>query len=1090
VSPAAGSARTIAPTSKGVARPGATGQLAPVATTLTATPAVLKMTQPAAAIAATTTAVTAAGKMAVHNLASILADTLTDSNPLPLLAFAGYRTVASRTESSMTSAPTAATVVTGAAPPASATAPANVVGVIAVPGGNVSTQQTADGSRTIVTTRSTDDTTGTTTYFVSVVNTATGTQVGNTFTATTPPRGPMSVGPNPIVQLLGDDKRAVITTPQGSATMLTTIDTGTGAVMSTNSVAGNYLSTIAPVGDGRIVMITTTDGDGMVTKPTASYISFMDTATGNAVGTTTGLPGTAQPVRFTADGSRAIVESRTGGTILQPDYMSTVAVFDTATGQQVGSAIQGKNLQAAVSGNHAVVTTYQPTGRVDSSSWGSRPISEPQITFLNLATGQRVSDTMTYPSGSATTEATTRVSENGLLATVTTVYHSTTPNTGPDRVFRPYIWHSTTMVETFNTETGQQVGETFTAGDAAATDTWLRSDGGLAIITTRADSDNSVTTSFISTTTGHQVGYATGAPQFTADNTGLIVTRASTDTNTSHVAIFDLTTAERLSDTDIAGTLTSSQLTADGTRAIITISTDAGTMRTAVFDLTTGQRLGTADFAGTGRPQLSSDSTRAVVATTSAGTTHVTVINLVTGQQLGTTDVPGDQGTVALTAGDRAIVSAVDTGAPDTTRVVVINTATGQQLGTATSLTNLVSRTLTADSTRVILTGAEHDPETGHTTTRIVVLNTGTGGRLADFTVGGTSTAAMTLNADKTRAIITATEYDAVTGQPVTSAVTVLNVTTGQRVNAFTVDQGGIAATQFATNGNRAILTTGSTDSATGPHTTTVTVLDTDTGQQVGSISVDQATAEFVGVDLTPDGSRALIKTQTRDPDTGIYATQLTVLDTNVKASGSINNAPGNLLTRAFTQLSSQVTHFVTQVRAQITAAVIKAVQTLTGSNQPGSSQPGTPQNPGSGDDLEERWEAFNLYVGWLPGVGTFLSGVSLAIDTADLIDALNRGDTDEALDEWGDITGDLIGLVPLARPVSHLIGKPIAGEIRKSVEPALGYAGAVAGKAVEEFGHVVEGAVNGVIEFLEDTATNVSNTFNGFTSWLGSLVR
>ncbi|WP_142239842.1 hypothetical protein [Mycobacterium sp. ST-F2] len=719
-------------------------------------------------------------------------------------------------------------------------------------------------------------------------------------------------------------------------------------------------------------------------------------------------------------------------------YTGTIAVFNTATGQQVGAGFQGTNLNVVVAGNDAVVSTYRAVGSSPVPSWGGpSTVYNPQITFLNLATGQQSGETVEYASGHATSAATTLLSADGQLATVTTVFRYTTQNT--TNPLYPYTWHSVTTFETFSTSSGTQVGNTLTSSGAAATATLLSTNGAYALVTTTDDDDQSVSTTFIYTSTGQTNNIYDGAVASSDRNHAIVI---STDAGTSRVSILDLNGGQRLSYTQIPGTSASPRLSTDGTRALITTS-DSGTGHATAFDLTTGVQLGTVAYQGGTQIQVTDNLTRAIVATPSTDddTVHTTVIDLISGQQLGEITTSGNPQILRAANDTRAIFT-------DSAHTVVVDLTTGRQLGSIDA----------------------------------------TGG--------------IVLNADGTRALLTTTDYEPETGQVTASKIVVVDITTGRQLGTYTYTetQSGITSVQFAPRGDRAAVVTNSTDNATGVSTVTVTVFNTATGAKVNSLSIDQATTELSGIEFTAGGSRALIRTQTRDADGFVDATQFTVINTSTQDSGSIDNSPGNLLTAVFNQLGAQITYVVDQVRARITAFVTQATNAALGALQGSSSQPGS---TGPNSPEEEAWEAFTLATGWIPIVGTFENGFSLVVDTNDLINAKND---DDRWDEAGDIAGDIVGLVPIVGPVfkgAVKVATPAIKTIVKTVTRPIAEFLDGAGKVVDGFiskaagdfvTNVVRPAVDAAVSFTNGVVTAAQNTYvaiqNGFIAaaeWIGS---
>ncbi|QEN12094.1 Ig-like domain-containing protein [Mycolicibacterium sp. ELW1] len=70
-----------------------------------------------------------------------------------------------------------------------------------------------------------------------------------------------------------------------------------------------------------------------------------------------------------------------------------------------------------------------------------------------------------------------------------------------------------------------------------------------------------------------------------------------------------------------------------------------------------------------------------------------------------------------------------------------------------------------------------------------------------------------------------------------------------------------------------------------------------------------------------------------------------------------------------------------------------------------------------------------NMSVGWVPGVGTVVNGISLVSDFVDFTKAALRGDAVDMRDEIGDMTLDLVGMIPV-------VGAPVAATIHRSTVP------------------------------------------------------
>lgn len=638
-----------------------------------------------------------------------------NSLALPLFAFAGYRAGQSR------STPAAATSTS-----TQSALPANVIGALALPG-SLTDIQTAEGvSRAIVTTRAQDDDTGGYTVFVTVVNTQTGTQVGDAFTS-----GPITgVGmpPQAAGRFIGDGSRAVIMLPQGAGALgVTILDTATAhPIGSTSIVAGDLVSDVKVLGDGRTTLISTTTGDALM--PTGTSVTFFDAATGAPLAASTALPGGLTGVQISADGTRAVVQTRSGGLLFGGSI--TTAILDTASGQQVGAAFQqsipsgftAAQPTVAIAGSTAMFTTYDVVGSNLSGT-----ITAAKVSFVNLETGLQIGSTVAYPGGTAVTTA---LSADGRVATVTSVTTSVTYYPGTTFPIPGSAVH-TTVLETFNASTGQPKGNPLVLAGARAGDTRLNATGTRAVVSFVSDGETATKIAIIDTTTGHQLGSTTIAGSF-AYSVGTRNIFASNNTDgTAHITVLDIINATTLSSFDIAGAFQRFMPDPGGTRAIVV--TDG---HLTVLDTVTGQPLNTIDSAGIGNIQFSPDGSRAVFITSTQDTqsdgygTAVAVLDTATGRLLGATHLPaGDVESIQLSPdGTRAVVVSQVPNASGSVdaRLVVIDTVKGTQVGPALAFANseLVAVKQATHGDRAVLTIRA---TTAEPSTSTIVVDTSTG---------------------------------------------------------------------------------------------------------------------------------------------------------------------------------------------------------------------------------------------------------------------------------------------------------------------------------------------------------------------------
>jgi hypothetical protein len=274
----------------------------------------------------------------------------------------------------------------------------------------------ADGTCALITTYNYDLATGAETTGVAVINTATGTQIGNTLALT----GSVFPG-SPLWS--DDGTRAVIITTTdaafGGTTRVSVINTTTGTQTGTTLTLTG--SPVWPVlsADGTRAVITTYFTDYAAGTST-TRMAVIDTTTGTQTGTTltlNGLPrGTS--VLLSADGTRALIktvetDSATGTTTTR------VSVINTTTGTQTGTTLTltGDSVWPLLSadGSRALITTVA----YDSAT--STYIS--RVTVINTATGTQTGTTLTFtgfPSGPPV------LSADGSRALITTDASGTT----------------------------------------------------------------------------------------------------------------------------------------------------------------------------------------------------------------------------------------------------------------------------------------------------------------------------------------------------------------------------------------------------------------------------------------------------------------------------------------------------------------------------------------------------------------------------------------------------------------------------------------------------------------------------------------
>ena len=160
-------------------------------------------------------------------------------------------------------------------------------------------------------------------------------------------------------------------------------------------------------------------------------------------------------------------------------------------------------------------------------------------------------------------------------------------------------------------------------------------------------------------------------------------------------------------------------------------------------------------------------------------------------------------------------------------------------------------------------------------------------------TVGGVDDSSiLEFSADGFRGTLTTSTFDEAT-QTSTTSVAVFNVDTVHQVGStLTVAGYAKGGALFNANGSAAAVTTTSFDAGTGTSTTRLALINTATGNQVGSTLTVTGDAD-TGALFNADGSAAAVTTTSLDPDTGTAITRLALINT---ATG---NQIGDTLTLA-----------------------------------------------------------------------------------------------------------------------------------------------------------------------------------------------
>ena len=604
-----------------------------------------------------------------------------------------------------------------------------------------------------------------------------------------------------------------------------------------------------------------TAGSGAVTR-----VAVFDTASGKQLGATVTLPSDGvTAVAFNADGSRAVLTTPNLDAETLQTTFTTWAVIDTATGNQVGStfSLAGDGSTVLSSdGSRAVVTAQFREWYTPDSS---------KVAVIDTKTGEQVGSTL-----SVMGIAWTVLNAKGSRALVATTVSDSA--TGSPRT-------NVTVVDTIN---GVQVGAMLGLAGSVSLPTVVSADGTRAVIAasvTDASGSASTGVTVVDTTTGVQVGDTVtvaglGSTVFTANDSRVVVTGApyhspygSVDGSTA-VAVIDTKTGVQVGDTVTTAGDGSTLLNASGSRAVVTATpfgSADGPTSVVVIDTKTGAQLGaTFTVIGGGSTVLTADGSRAVLTarvfdptTYRMTSTSWAVIDTVTGDQVGSTfSLDGDGSTVLSANVSRAVVAAGVYDASiygiSATSWAVIDTATGKQMGSTFTLDGDGSTVLSADGSRAVLTASLSGFGTAPASVTVAVIDTATGNQVGSTVTtlpsGGASTV---LNRDGSRAVVTIRTYDP-QRYSFSSTVAVIDTATGAQLgSALTV--AGSASTTLSADGTRGVVST---------DTLRVAIVDTATGDQVGStlrVPGVALSADGEGLVLSADGSRALIASMPTD---------------------------------------------------------------------------------------------------------------------------------------------------------------------------------------------------------------------------------
>ena len=497
-----------------------------------------------------------------------------------------------------------------------------------------------DGTKAVVATMTTSG------IAVSVLNTATGTQIGNSVTV-----GGVTVTG---VQFSTDGTRAVVSTNDADYTVhVAIINTANGIQVGTTYTASNSSTGSNSVGgfsavlnaDGTRAAIASTGeaNDGSA----AGTVVLLNTANGSTVYNSGQVAGIAQ-VSFSANGGRAVATFQAPTAPVAGT--TTVRFVNAVSGAQIGSTLTrtgATSVALNADGSRAILADFTQTAT------GPAPVLTTKVALYTVG-GNQIGNTVTVGSAALLPP---QFTADGSRAVLTLLgIDTSTPNA-------PYR----TGLVVINGTTGAQVGSVITlvgfpggvssTSSSALTSAVLNSAGTRATLVARAIDGSTTSVAVVNLANGTQVGStitATGGPiggsaklvQASADGTRVLVNSFTQDlgngTYTTDAVVIDTATGAKLYElNETSVDPVALQLTADGARLLVG-RTDGTDTTLSMVTVSTGAQIGsTLTIAGvpSGPAEFSADGTRVVVAAGTSDGAQVVVINTVTGAQIGTTAV-------------------------------------------------------------------------------------------------------------------------------------------------------------------------------------------------------------------------------------------------------------------------------------------------------------------------------------------------------------------------------------------------------------------------------------------------------------------
>lgn len=662
----------------------------------------------------------------------------------------------------------------------------------------------ADGTRTYRMLEDYDDSTGTATTTVVIVDTVTGKQIGDPVTVDGRP-GELSLSPDGalVVHTAQQTDRATGT----STTTVVIIDARAGgAVTAPVSLEGERAGVLQWSDDGSIVFQAAKVFDPTArTWSTSVYVFGADGLVVADPITVSGLPvwnrGTIladSTFEFNDAGTRAYLTTHNlgSGVDATTPEKTWVSVIDTATWTLVGDPVL---VDGKPSGPLVFSLDDTRLIRVTTVDVYFTGTSKATVAVLDAVTGQLIGDPVTLDGYALTDPANddaipvVRFSPDGTRAYVST------------NVWDPVTFDETTQISVFDVASGSFIGTPIVLqgrGRGSLQFAEQTPDRLYQRVVTRFATDDQparVEVAVIDAVTGTVIGTVSAAGvdernplQFNADGSRAILTTIHPSSQTHGTGTTMLTVIDTATGTQVGDALTLVgepsggvlRFSADDTRAYLTLTehdlaTDKWYRHVVVLNAEDGTLIGSTALLGhsVGAAQFSDDGTRLYVTTDQV----VAVFDASTGDLLGTAAFDGtplgrmmfsgrtgDVGYLTVTKEDPKTDSS-------TTTVVVIDSVAGGVLGEWETLSGSATGApvFSTDGTRAYRLVTVHHPKAGTSTTVVATYDTGTGNLVGlPFAIGGLAKGPLTLSADGTRLELAVARLDPFTGSFVTNVIT------------------------------------------------------------------------------------------------------------------------------------------------------------------------------------------------------------------------------------------------------------------------------------------------------------------------------